>query len=667
MLIATTILVFLSSARADAEVRDEVVVEAERTDSGTAWDTASSVSIIEVDNRTTAGASVASLIGQAPGVQLQQFGDADSFSGVSIRGSTLRQVAVYLDSIPLNPDGGQVVNLSEWPLRALERIEVYRGNAPAALGGAAMGGAINLVPATQPVPLTGGGSAHSTQRYAADAYAQGTVAWFGQPQTVTLFNDVVIARGLFTYFADNGTPFNRTDDRRLMRTHNASSSAAGLFRWSTKIGRTKIKILDSWIKKGSELPGHINNPSQHARIDLGRNLLGVSALYQGDAHRMDAVGWISHRSEQYDDRSNELGLDAQWGTQTNRNMGLRVHDVRAFTRWFALGVTGGVQTDQPKHADLLTDRQAIQPTRWTQMGTMEAPLSLGPFGITPVGHGTWVSYPGQERSDLQRVDPRVGIRWRPAQQLSLRANAGRYVRTPDTTELYGDRGSMIGNANLRPERGWQWDVGGRTKWKASESTFFAVDIGHFWNASVDRITWVQNGQKTLRPMNFGRTWVQGLEGSLNAVVATDFAVQSSLTWTQSRNLSPAAAVANNQLPGVPTWSSATGSTWTHPSERWHLRHLYRYTDGNFWDATNWFRAAPRQFHDFFAQWRTSADGLQIELGVENLLNSIVDVVDQNPLQTNQSFKAVQPIMDFSGHPLPGRTWMIGVRWIGGAS
>jgi outer membrane receptor for ferrienterochelin and colicin len=164
-------------------------------------------------------------------------------------------------------------------------------------------------------------------------------------------------------------------------------------------------------------------------------------------------------------------------------------------------------------------------------------------------------------------------------------------------------------------------------------------------------------------MNFGRTWVQGLEASFEASVATQFAARTGLTWSQSRNLSTAPSVANNQLPGVPTWTSATSTTWTHPSDRLHVGHTYRYTAGNFWDATNWYRAAPRQFHDLFLQWRLRR--LQLELGAENVFNKLVDVVPQNPLRPNSGINAISAVTDFSGHPLPGRTLLVGLRWLGG--
>ena len=124
-----TLLISLAARAAD----DAMVVESPTDPVEAAWASSASATVMPVDDRLPMSMTTGSLVDQAPGVRLQSFGDVDSFSGVSIRGSTLRQVLVYVDGIPLNPDGGQAVNLSDWPLRAFSRVEVYRGNTPCLL------------------------------------------------------------------------------------------------------------------------------------------------------------------------------------------------------------------------------------------------------------------------------------------------------------------------------------------------------------------------------------------------------------------------------------------------------------------------------------------------------------------------------------------------------
>jgi iron complex outermembrane receptor protein len=117
-----------SDSQPEGEVReDEVVVEGElsRSDDVTA-ESSAQVTVIEVGEQA-ASESIAEIVERSAGVHIRRLGGLGDFSSVSIRGSTWRQVQVYIDGIPLNPDGISSVNLSELPTGALSRIEVWRG------------------------------------------------------------------------------------------------------------------------------------------------------------------------------------------------------------------------------------------------------------------------------------------------------------------------------------------------------------------------------------------------------------------------------------------------------------------------------------------------------------------------------------------------------------
>jgi len=649
---------------AEAVEGAEVTVEATGLGMGDDWGSAASVTVIPVNEQLGVQENVARLTARAPGVLLTQFGDSDAFAGVSIRGSTLRQVAVYLDGIPLNPDGNEATNLSEWPLRALKRIEVYRGNAPASLGGAAMGGTIHMVSTDKSTPFAGGLSGNSTQRAAFDAYTQLSPTWLGSNHTLTVFNETVGSKGQYRYFSDNGTPYNRMDDARLSRENNQTLSDSGLFRWRFKRDQTRIDVVDSWLIRDQGLPGHTNNPSLHARLGVKRNLLGASFRQSMNFQRLDGAAWLLQRGEEYDDRRNELGLEAQRTLRTTRNVGGRLHHSFVIFPWFGGGYLLGTQYDQPRKQSLLTGENAALPGRNVNTLGMDLSLAWSGFGITPVLHTTHIPKTNGDGAGLVSVDPRVGTRVQPTDWLVFRGNVGRFLRPPTMTEMYGDRGTMSGNPDLQPERGIQGDVGARVRTGKPESLHLSLDVAHFWNSSHDRITWVQNGQRTFKPMNLGRTWVQGIEAACRSALGTSLALESSVTWAQSTNLDPAPTVANKQLPGVPVWSGWSSMSWSPVAEMISFSYMYRFTGANYWDATNWHRSAPRSFHDAFLQTRPFEHPLQVEFGVQNLFDKLVQVVPQNPLSGPDGPKAVQPVTDFSGYPLPGRVWSVGLRWMG---
>ena len=136
---------------------------------------------------------------------------------------------------------------------------------------------------------------------------------------------------------------------------------------------------------------------------------------------------------------------------------------------------------------------------------------------------------------------------------------------------------------------------------------------------------------------------------------------TNLTIAHSRNLSEDPGIANNTLPGVPpvsVWHSTALVMW---DSRARLTHSIRHIAPSYLDATNWIRSAPRNTQDLTVQARPTKKWPIVELGVQNIFDTITEVVPQNPLDPNAE-RVVQPITDFGGHPLPGRTWTFSLRW-----
>ena len=119
-------------------------------------DAPAAVSVVEVGLPGQANApsayrqSVAELLVGQPGVQIRRSGGLGQWSGASLRGAAPGQVAVFLDGVPLSRGSQSAVDLSQLPLDGLERVEIYRGVPPLALGSEAIGGAINLIRAGFP-------------------------------------------------------------------------------------------------------------------------------------------------------------------------------------------------------------------------------------------------------------------------------------------------------------------------------------------------------------------------------------------------------------------------------------------------------------------------------------------------------------------------------------
>jgi outer membrane receptor for ferrienterochelin and colicins len=79
-----------------------------------------------------------------PGLQLREIHGKSGYE-MSLQGLSSDEVLVLVDGLPLTPSTGSTVDLSQYLLADVERIEVVKGAASAQYGSAAMGGVINII------------------------------------------------------------------------------------------------------------------------------------------------------------------------------------------------------------------------------------------------------------------------------------------------------------------------------------------------------------------------------------------------------------------------------------------------------------------------------------------------------------------------------------------
>ena len=79
-----------------------------------------------------------------PGLQLREVHGKSGYE-VSLQGLTADQVLVLIDGLPITASTGSTIDLSQYLLGSVERVEVVKGAASAQYGSAAMGGVINVI------------------------------------------------------------------------------------------------------------------------------------------------------------------------------------------------------------------------------------------------------------------------------------------------------------------------------------------------------------------------------------------------------------------------------------------------------------------------------------------------------------------------------------------
>ncbi len=663
VIVPLSLVAWSLAAVADEAVEgDEVVVTApEAQDRADPMATPASVTVIPVDERLPASSDVSTVVSRASGVTVQRLGGLGDWSGVSIRGSTMRQVQVCLDGIPLNPDGTSAVNLSELPLWAFETIEIYRGNAPPELGAAPIGGVVDLRTGDRMESGSGGAvswGSHDTFRLSAMTHVPTAVG--DRPSDVLVVAEAFGTAGDYPFFGDNGTEYALLDDRIEERANNDKRQVSTHARVRLGERALRLTVLEAFVARDEGLAGHSSSPTTAVSLRSMQSVTSIAVERATAEWRGELRTWGRVRTETYDDRLGELGTGTQHNDDRYTSLG-----GQAFLRWRggnrALpAATLAVRRDAWTTDDLLTDTPGDSHARVSTTPAVSADLRFWHDQITvsPVVQ-VLVLLPDQGEVVVAPV-PRLGGLVRPVPALALKSNVAWTTRPPDFTELYGDRGAIIGNPDLRPERGLQWDVGLRAQLPSDRPSQGSLDLTVFENRSEDLIVVVQNAQGTGVPVNLSRAWVRGVEGSAQLSVGPVDS-QSNATRTLSRDLSSRPQYANNQLPRIPLWE-VSQATSVSLEDRVRVGHTVSYTASNYWDRTNFYLAAPRTLHGLFARVRPLDAGPHIEVGVRNLLDRTVEVVPRNPLDPGDDARIVQPITDFTGYPLPGRTWMATLRW-----
>ncbi|MED5371296.1 MAG: TonB-dependent receptor [Myxococcota bacterium] len=634
-----------------------IEVHGERSEQADPQRSAAPVTVIQVDERLPSSWDVAQVVDSASGTTVNRLGGLGDYATVSIRGSSSRQVQIHLDGIPLNPDGSAAVNLSELPLHSFERVEIYRGNPPPQLGAAPIGGVVNLVPGDARGTQVHGSVGSFGYRKAGASHA----GQLGQTRVLVL-GEAFHSDGDFSYFDDGGTRYTLMDDRLQVRQNNDSDQISGLLRLERPVGPAELSLLWAPMLREEGLAGHSGARSYQTRLDSRRNLVGLQAQAGTGQLSLSARAWHQLRVETLDDPLGEIVLGAREQRTSTQQLGTLASVAWAPSPSVILRGTAWGRLDQASAQDLMDPgAKAEQHLRWTTGAAASADLWLlkERLRVSPVLQGLWVD--SASVSSLAAFTPRIGVAALPVQGVILKASAGRYLRPPDFGELYGDRGVLVGNPDLSPESGWQADVGARLQSPQSWGIQGSLELGHYWRNSENLITWSQNSQKTLVAHNVGRAWVQGVEAALSAELHGWVSLQSNLTRTLSVNLTADPAVADNQLPRIPLWELSQVSS-VHWGERVRLGHTWSYSAQSYWDRTNWYLVPPRSLHGVFLRVQPKPALPSLELSVLNLRDQRVEAVARNVLDPQDDNLILQPLTDFVGYPLPGRTVLLTLRW-----
>ena len=587
------------------------------------------------------------VLAEATGVHVKRLGGLGAFSTISLRGSSADQVEVYLDGVLLNAAFGGGVDLGNLPLAHVGQIEVYRG---AGAGGNGLGGAV-----------------HVRTRQLRRQWRHGVRGSWGAFDTRLLSGVLAGARGHsdflvvadyaqsdndFGFLDDNGTEYNADDDVWSRRRNNHHRSFNLLGKWRRAIGEhSGLSVHETMYWKVQGMPGISNNQSRNAQLDAFRTMTEVAyenrALSNGMSTQQSV--YATHTRERFRDPGGEVGIGRQDNEYRTRTFGWRGRlRTVLLSRCDATAVVGLRREAYSPTARIRGVANFFDSRRWdlsARAGVdVSLPWNIGVWSASAERRLIHSSFTGANPFDFSPLAPdsantrnltsvRTGVRLNLASHLALKANAGRVFRIPSFFELFGDRGGVVGNVNLRPEYGFAWDGGVRY----SDGTN-TLELAFFDHRYEDLIQFVHTSQATSRPVNIGSARVNGLEITAQRRFGAGFSLSGNYTIQNARDRSAIPYLAGNILPNRPPHALfVRATTWLG---RWTLAYDYSLEDGSFLDQANRRPLSTRQIHNADV---TVDTGLRLQIGLEA-----------------KNMSGAQ-IADTWGYPLPGRGFFVSVK------
>ena len=661
-----------ASTAAERPVTPVVEVEAPASDEAPdeARAGAAFVAVVTVPADPGPATTLADLVEAAPGVRVLRQAGPGSAASVSVRGSTPAQVKVFLDDVPLGRAAFDVVDLSDVPLGAVERIEVHRGGVPPQLGAGAVGGALVLrtrPPSESPShELSAGFGSFSTRSIdAARSARAGTVGYRVSAHYRGTASD-------FPYFDDGGTPLRRADDRTHIRRNSDSDAGAVLMRAGHGGSGPRWGVLALAGARARGAPGTYHAESDSARSGSARALLdahlalpsgprseatfGVHAAWLAERLRVPDP-WAALGAQDTDDRTRQIGL------RTSLVAGVGLHQRLALSasggfEGFVPADRGGASGAEQRRllaACAVSDDVYLLGDRLVLTATFRSDLVANRFSRADDAVGARLSAP----DDLFLASPRAGVRLGLLEGLSLKANAGRHHRLPAFYELFGRRDRLSGSPDLRPETALNADAGlafERASWGPVRD--LRVEVAGFTSEVTDVVVFVPNSQSALVARNLAAASSRGLEleAALRAPVL-GLSLSGSYTRLEAENRSEAPSERGRRLPGRPRDDASVQAAWA--SGDFEVAHRLTWLAGAFFDTPN-FRPVPDQVRlDASLAWRP-APRWRLSAEVTNLLGQRLDEVPYLPGVSPANVRV--PISDLAGWPLPGRAVYASLRW-----
>ena len=477
---------------------------------------------------------------------------------------------------------------------------------------------------------------------------------------VVLFN-YTGSLGDFKFFDDNGTPFNLLDDAIVRRQNNGFRAFNGNAKGEAILWGWQCTLSNDIYTKDQGVPGQSSNQSETARIDVWRDVATLRAEKKSFPWSSTDVALqlaYTFDRERFTDLQGEIGVGFQDTRSTSNTYSANGLLTWYLERWRqTVGLLLEERYETFRSVDLFPETRGL-PARegplqkrthfiaalQDEIRLFQDRLSLRPlvryqlvhsdFGADPTFGVLLLRLNTAREAQEDSVSPSLGVKYKLASWLDLKGNIGRFTRVPTLFELFGDRGTTLGNPELRSERSTNGDIGfvfEQSELGLLDRVYF--EYAYFASKADDLIVFVQNSQNTARAENIGSAKMSGHEVSWSATAWQHLRLFGNYTYQATEDTSITFS-RGTKLPGRPQHELHQGLELFAPQGK--FVYELDYIAQNFLDRANAFVVDSRLLHNLSLTVLPLGKHLKLTFEVKNITDN--------------------RIADFRGFPLPGRSF-----------